>query len=56
MREVLKETTVISIDTTRASVARAAVEAGADVVNDISGGTYDEAMISTVQEIGGKHN
>jgi len=29
----------ISVDTTRAPVARAAVEAGADLVNDISGAT-----------------
>jgi dihydropteroate synthase len=31
----------ISIDTTRAAVARAALDAGADIVNDISGGTYE---------------
>ncbi|WP_013321707.1 dihydropteroate synthase [Gloeothece verrucosa] len=34
----------ISIDTTRAAVARAAIEAGADLINDISGGTFDEQM------------
>lgn len=44
--------TVISIDTTHAEVARAAVRAGADVVNDISGGTFDEAMLSTVADLG----
>ncbi|MDJ0508550.1 MAG: dihydropteroate synthase [Crocosphaera sp.] len=38
----------ISIDTTRAEVAKAAIEAGADIVNDISGGTFDEKMFSTV--------
>lgn len=42
----------ISIDTTRAAVARAAVAAGADIVNDISGATYDPAMLATVAELG----
>jgi dihydropteroate synthase len=42
----------ISIDTTRASVAQAAVEAGADIVNDISGGTYDTEMFSIVARLG----
>ncbi|PZO11218.1 MAG: dihydropteroate synthase [Leptolyngbya foveolarum] len=31
----------ISIDTTRAEVARQAIAAGADIINDISGGTYE---------------
>ncbi|NJM96771.1 MAG: dihydropteroate synthase [Phormidesmis sp. RL_2_1] len=31
----------ISIDTTRAEVARAALTAGADMINDISGGTFE---------------
>lgn len=43
---------VISVDTTRSQVARAAVRAGADVVNDISGGTFDAAMFSTVADLG----
>ncbi|MCX7882780.1 MAG: dihydropteroate synthase [Brevinematales bacterium] len=34
----------ISIDTTKAEVARRAVEAGADIINDISGMTFDKAM------------
>ncbi|MEP0869507.1 dihydropteroate synthase [Trichocoleus desertorum AS-A10] len=38
----------ISVDTTRAVVARAAVEAGADIINDISGATFDPEMLSTV--------
>ncbi|KAI5776381.1 Dihydropteroate synthase-like protein [Geopyxis carbonaria] len=45
-------TAVISVDTYRASVARAAVEAGADVVNDVSAGTLDPAMLATVAELG----
>lgn len=43
---------VISVDTTRSAVARAAVKAGADIINDISGGTYDRAMLSTVADLG----
>lgn len=39
---------VLSIDTYRAAVAEAAVEAGADMINDISGGTFDSNMIPTV--------
>lgn len=35
---------LISIDTTKAEVARQAVAAGADIVNDISGLTFDAAM------------
>ncbi len=42
----------ISIDTTKAPVARAAIAAGADVVNDISGATYDPAMLPTVAALG----
>ena len=42
----------ISGDTMRAVVARAAVEAGATVVNDVSGGLADPAMLDTVAEIG----
>lgn len=36
---------VISIDTTRASVAQAALEAGANLINDISAGRDDPAML-----------
>jgi dihydropteroate synthase len=42
----------ISIDTTRAVVAKAAINAGADIVNDISGGTFDPEMLSTVASMG----
>ena len=41
----------LSIDTYRASVAVAAVEAGADMINDISGGTFDPDMISTIGQL-----
>ena len=38
----------LSVDTTKASVAAASLEAGAAIVNDISGGLFDAAMIDTV--------
>lgn len=38
----------ISVDTTRAVVAEAAIAAGADLVNDISGATFDPEMLATV--------
>ncbi|MDQ3825642.1 MAG: dihydropteroate synthase, partial [Actinomycetota bacterium] len=37
-----------SVDTTRAAVAEAAVEAGAIIVNDVSGGLADPAMAATI--------
>ncbi|MES1023232.1 dihydropteroate synthase [Gloeocapsa sp. BRSZ] len=42
----------ISVDTTRATVAKAAIAAGADIINDISGGTFDADMLPTVAELG----
>ncbi|MEC4806059.1 MAG: dihydropteroate synthase [Jaaginema sp. PMC 1079.18] len=41
----------ISIDTTRAEVARVAIASGADIINDISGGTYDCDMLSITAEL-----
>ncbi len=41
----------ISIDTFRATVAREAIKAGADIVNDISGGNLDKDMFATVTEL-----
>ncbi|MDG2992333.1 dihydropteroate synthase [Candidatus Synechococcus calcipolaris G9] len=42
----------ISIDTTRSDVAIAAIAAGADIINDVSGGEADAAMFTTVAELG----
>lgn len=42
----------ISIDTRNARVAREAIEAGADIVNDVSGGTHDPEMLSCVAKLG----
>ncbi len=41
----------ISVDTFRASVAYAAVQAGASMINDISGGELDTRMFSVVAEL-----
>lgn len=41
----------ISIDTTKAVVAQNAIAAGADIVNDISGATFDPQMLTTVAEL-----
>ncbi|MDC8006147.1 dihydropteroate synthase [Aureisphaera galaxeae] len=37
---------IVSIDTFRSKVAQSALEAGASMINDISGGGMDEAMLS----------
>lgn len=42
----------ISVDTTKAAVARAAIAAGADLINDISGAMFDPEMLTTVAELG----
>jgi dihydropteroate synthase len=42
---------VVSVDTYKASVAQAAVEAGAEVVNDVSGFRWDPKMARTLSEL-----
>lgn len=42
----------VSIDTMRSEVAKAAVELGAEIVNDVSGGLADPLMHSSVAELG----
>lgn len=44
--------TVVSIDTTKAAVARAAVDAGAVIVNDVSAGRMDPDLLPTVADLG----
>lgn len=41
----------LSIDTYRAEVARRAIECGADIINDISGGTLDPEMFDAVASL-----
>jgi dihydropteroate synthase len=43
---------IISIDTFYSGVAKAAVEAGAHIVNDVSAATIDDKLISTVSTLG----
>ena len=42
---------ILSVDTCYSLPARQAVEAGADIINDISGGQFDPAMFQTVAEL-----
>ncbi|MGY3053463.1 dihydropteroate synthase [Pedobacter sp. UYEF25] len=42
---------IISIDTFRAEVAKCAINAGAQLINDISAGTLDEQMFATVADL-----
>ncbi|MGI5481468.1 dihydropteroate synthase [Streptomyces lavendofoliae] len=48
VRGLSAEGVAVSVDTMRASVARRAVEAGAILVNDVSGGLADPAMVPSV--------
>jgi dihydropteroate synthase len=42
--------TFLSVDTWRSGIARKAIEAGAHLINDISGGTFDENMFHLIAE------
>ena len=52
VRALVAAGATVSVDTTRASVAAAAVEAGAVLVNDVSGGLADTAMLPFVASAG----
>ncbi len=41
---------LVSIDTMNAATAAAAIEAGADIINDVSGGLADDAMFSVAAQ------
>jgi dihydropteroate synthase len=43
---------IVSVDTYHAGTARAAAQAGAEIINDVSGLTWDEAMASVVAQTG----
>lgn len=52
IQRLRQESTIpISIDTTKAIIAEEAIAAGADIVNDISGATFDDEMLSTVAKL-----
>jgi dihydropteroate synthase len=55
VRELIKHGAVISIDTMRSGVARAAVEAGATYINDVSGGLADAQMHHVAADLGTKY-
>ncbi len=44
-------TCIISVDTFRGQVAKASIEVGANLINDISGGTMDETMFPTIMAL-----
>ncbi len=50
--EALAQDAVVSVDTMRSEVAREAVRAGARIVNDVSGGLADPAILEVVAESG----
>lgn len=52
VRELAAAGVLVSVDTMRAAVAGQAVEAGARLVNDVSGGGADPAMIPVVADAG----
>lgn len=43
---------LVSIDTTKAEVAKAAIDAGARIVNDVSAGRFDADMLGVVRDAG----
>ncbi len=52
VKELSAQGTVVSIDTMHAAVAHAAIENGAAIVNDVSGGRADPDMARVVAEAG----
>jgi 2-amino-4-hydroxy-6-hydroxymethyldihydropteridine diphosphokinase/dihydropteroate synthase len=46
------ENVAISVDTYRGSVGEAAINAGANMINDVSAGTMDDTMLSTMGRLG----
>jgi dihydropteroate synthase len=52
VESLVGEGVAVSIDTMRSEVARAAVEAGAVLVNDVSGGLADSSMLPFIAEAG----
>ncbi len=52
VRALAQTGTLISVDTYHADTARRAVEAGASIINDVTGGSGDRAMFSTIAALG----
>ncbi|WP_175337918.1 dihydropteroate synthase [Leifsonia sp. C5G2] len=55
IRELAARGVTVSVDTLNASTARAAVEAGAAIVNDVSGGLADAGMPDAVLDTGAQY-
>ena len=51
IKELAKHGATISIDTMRASTAEAAIDAGASIINDVSGGLADSDMLQTAARL-----
>ena len=51
IKELAKQGARISIDTMRASIAEAAIKAGASIINDVSGGLADPLMLQTAARL-----
>ena len=51
IKEIAKSGARISIDTMRSEVASQAVEAGASIINDVSGGLADPQMLATAARL-----
>ncbi|MGZ4956830.1 MAG: dihydropteroate synthase [Methylobacter sp.] len=52
IRQQLNSDILISIDTTLSEVAKAALDAGADIINDVSGGREDAAILTLAAQTG----
>ncbi len=51
IRQQLKSAILISIDTTSSTVAKAALDAGANIINDVSGGQNDPAILTVAAQV-----
>ena len=56
IKELSGQNTLVSVDTMRASTAKLAVQAGASIVNDVSGGSADPEMFATIASLGCKYS
>jgi dihydropteroate synthase len=52
IKELVAQGVTVSIDTMHANVARAAIESGAQIVNDVSGGRADPGMAPLIADAG----
>ncbi|WAC66760.1 dihydropteroate synthase [Agrococcus sp. SL85] len=54
VRELVREGIRVSVDTVHAATARAAIEAGAEIINDVTAGEHDPALLGAVAEGGAR--